>query len=689
MKIISVLPLKKGIPKDNLIYFTGLNIPAGNVVSVPIKNREILALVTRSEELKEKKSNIKDMNFNLRKVTKDKGSSVFLREFLDTIFETSKYFAQKDNNAVVSLIPNVFLEEYDKIKKISARGKSLPVLWHNASGGKNEKNIRAEKLLFQYPLQDRISVYRTLVRESFAKNKSIFMVMPTQFDIEKFTDQLSKGIEQFTFSLHSGISAKKILAAYEKIINSAHPVLIIGTPPFLSIPKENIGSIILEYENSDTYKMIMKPHLDLRVFVEIYASKINAKFMMADEILRLETIGRIDTDNLNPLYPLSFRINFGGEIKIENPNKKKEARLPSEGSKASFFKIFSDKTIEKIKDALENKKKVFVFTLRKGLATMTLCKDCGETISCEKCGSPLTLYSSHQDKKRMFVCNRCQVNIDGDTICAHCGSWNLLPLGIGTDTVFEEVKKLFPKNKIFQLDKKYAKTMSNAKKIIKEFNENEGSILIGTEMAFFYLKNEIQKKIPLSIIASFDSLWSIPNFKMGEKIIQIILSIIDNTKESLIIQTKNENDPAILAIKTGNLLPFAREELEDRRRLSYPPYKRFIKIKHLGDKEQTLKAKKMLEEIFKEYSPIIFSGFVPRLKPDRPSAALQQLRAGNAMRNITDRGKYVTNALIKIDPKKWSLPELSAGSSIDENLLTKLLSLPPSFEVLVDPEDLL
>jgi primosomal protein N' len=163
---------------------------------------------------------------------------------------------------------------------------------------------------------------------------------------------------------------------------------------------------------------------------------------------------------------------------------------------------------------------------------------------------------------------------------------------------------------------------------------------------------------------------------MGEKIIQIILSIIENTKDKVIIQTKNENDPAILAIKTGNLLSFVREELEDRRKLSYPPYKRFIKIIYFGDKEQTIKARKILEEIFSarggstsggnEYTFEIFSGFIAK-----------------------NKSKYVTNTLIKIDTQKWSLPEISSNSSIDENLLAKLLSLPPSFEIFVDPEDLL
>jgi len=588
MKIISVIPFKKGIPKGDLTYFTSLEISLGDIVTVSIKSKKTLALVTSVEELKDKKSNVKGMDFNLKKVIDNKGSSIFLKEYLDTIFVTARYFAQNKNYMMTSLIPNIFIEKYDHIAKTIINSKENIF--------KNQTSIKSEKLLFQVPFEDRISIYKTLVRESFARNKSVFFVLPTQTDIDKFKNHLSKGIEQFTFLIHSGISPKKNLSACEKILSSKHPVLIIGTAPFLSIPRNDISTIILEHENSNAYKTVGKYNIDLRVFVEIYASKINAKFILADEILRYETIGRKDIDNLAPLYPLSFRIDFGGDIEILGKNEK--------------FKVLKEESIEKIESTISNKKNVFIFSLRKGLATMTICRDCAETISCIECGSPLVLFTSHQGKKRIFVCNRCQKDMDGDTVCPSCQSWNLVPLGIGTDTVYEEIEKLFPKVKIFKLDKESAKNATGAEKIVKEFEENSGAILVGTEMAFSYLK----ESVPLSIIASFDSLWSIPNFKMSEKIIQILISIINNTKKKLIIQTKNESDRTLKAIESRNLLSFVREELEDRKNLGYPPYKRFIKITHLGDKEQTIKARKMLEETFKEYSPEIFSGFVTKLQ---------------------------------------------------------------------------
>lgn len=653
MKIITVIPLKKKAHKGDLTYFSGLNISAGNIVSVPIRNKETLAIVTSCEDLIEAKSDVKGMDFNLKKVSKDKGSSIFLKDFIDTIFDSCRYFAQTRANAIASMIPNIFLEEYDKVAKIINNQKT--------NTPEDRSNLKAEKLLLQCGKEDRISTYKTLVRESFARDKSVFVILPTESDIDKFRDALSKGIDQFTIPIHGGLSEKKSLEAIEKIITSSHPVLIIGTPAYLSIPRKDIGTIILEHENSSVYRMQRKPYFDLRVFAELYASKICAKFVLADEILRYETIGRKDADNFNPLHPLSYRIDFGGEIMVENPRASSENSFSDEKI-IPVFKIFSEQSASTISSALENKKNVFIFSLRKGLATVTSCKDCGEVFSCKSCGAPMVLYTSHHGKKRMFVCNRCEQSIEGDVSCVNCGSWNLVSLGIGTDTVKDEIEKLFPKIKIFKLDKESAKTAVGAKKIAREFEESSGSILVGTEMAFFYLKN----KIPLSIIASFDSLWSVPSFKISEKIIQLIISLIGNTTDKLIIQTKNDNDATILAIKSSNLLSFVREELEDRKKLDYPPFKRFIKITHMGDKIAIAEARKTLEEIFRDYNPEIFSGFVEKL-----------------------RDKYITNALIKISPEKWSLPELKTNSNIDENLLNKLLSLPATFEIFVDPEDLL
>ena len=643
-KMVTVIPLKKGPFRTNLTYFTAKDIANGSIVDISVRNKKILGLVLSSEDATDAKSDIKNLSFILKKIIEVKECSIFRKEFIESALEISTYFVSRKNDTITSLIPSIFREKYNELAKF----KNDTALFEPIS-----QNVKPEKVLFQAPLEDRISFYKTLIRGSFAEKKSIFMVLPTEYDIEVFYESLSKGIENFIFCMHGGLKPKKVIEKYKQIMLSSHPLLILGTAQFLSIPRQDIGMVILEHESSGAYKIIPKSNFDLRTFTEFFSSKIGAKLILGDSLLRFETIARKETEDMNEAHPMSFRINSEG-IKIETIN-------PTEG-KTSKFAIFSEKSVQEIQNTIKNKKNVFIFSLRKGLATMTICRDCNETVNCEKCLAPVVLYLSRDRKKRMFVCNKCNTEKNPETICAHCGSWNLMPLGIGTDTVFEEVKDKLLKKKIFRLDKESIKTPVAAEKIIKEFEENPGSILIGTEMAFFYLK----KKADLSIVASFDSLWSIPNFRMSEKIIQLLLSIISKTERKIIIQTKNKNDPALLSVKSENLLPLVRKELGDRKNLGYPPYKRFIKIIYLGNKISSLESQKTLREIFKEYNPEIFSGFMAK-----------------------NKNQYITNALLKLDPQKWSLPELSAGSSIDQNLFNLLSSLPPSYEVSVDPEDLL
>lgn len=650
MNIITVIPLQKSVFKEELTYFSVKDIPISSIVSIMIRNKKVLGLVVDISPLSTMKSNIKEMDFNLKKITEVKEHSIFSDEFLSASFLTSRYYATNKSTGVSVLIPSIFKDEYDKFAKFKKINTNTDL------ANTDNKKIKTEKLLFQANFDDRMGIYKTMIRGIFADNKSIYLVLPNEQDIDKYYSLLSKGIENFTFKLHSGVKKKKMLEDYEKIVSNDHPVLILGTPKYLCIKRDDIHTIILEKEHSSAYRMMMKPHFDLRTFVEIYANSIGARLIFADTLLRFETISRKEEEGLAELYPMSFRTNFEGTTSIIGPEK--------EAKKGEKFKIFKKESLEEIENNINKKKNTFVFALRRGLATQTICKDCNDILICDKCHAPVVLYNSKNNTKRTFVCNRCKSELDANTPCRLCGSWNLLPLGIGTDTVYEELSAIYKKDniKIFKLDKENAKTAKEAQKIIEEFENEKGAILIGTEIALVYLKD----KVPVSIISSFDSLWSIPNYKMGERILEIVLSIIEKTDDKLIIQTKNNKDSALLSIESNNMLPFVKEELSDRKLLDYPPYKRFIKVSSLGDKKEIQEIKKSLQEIFTEYNPELFTGFIAKIKD-----------------------KYNINMLITLDIEKWSLKEVSNKGSVDEKLFNLLSNLPPAFQIYVDPENIL
>ena len=335
MKIVTVIPLEKGAFKEDLTYFTAKDIENGSIVSVPIRNKKILGLVVSCEDVSDAKSGIKDMSFRLKKIIEIKKHSIFRNEFIESALLISSYFVSKKNSGVVSFIPSIFREKYDEIAKF----KDGP--WGNSLKDR-PLEIKTEKLLFQAPLEDRLSYYKTLIRGQFAQKKSVFIVLPTEYDIEIFYQALSKGIENFTFSMYGALRPKKIIEKYEQIMNSPHGVLILGTVQFLSIPRMDLGAIIVEHESSSVYKMIPRPHFDARIFTELYAVKINAKFILGDTLLRYETIARKETDGLGEVYSMSFRTNFDG-VKIDIVNPQIKEALPL-GGKASKFKIFPEES---------------------------------------------------------------------------------------------------------------------------------------------------------------------------------------------------------------------------------------------------------------------------------------------------------------------------------------------------------
>ena len=62
-------------------------------------------------------------------------------------------------------------------------------------------------------------------------------------------------------------------------------------------------------------------------------------------------------------------------------------------------------------------------------------------------------------------------------------------------------------------------------------------------------------------IASFDSLFSIPDFRIREKIFRLILQTKDIAREKFLIQTRNPNDSTVEFAISGNLVEFYKKEM--------------------------------------------------------------------------------------------------------------------------------
>ncbi|MBU6431238.1 MAG: hypothetical protein KGJ58_03290 [Patescibacteria group bacterium] len=629
MKLLEAIPISRGISKETLTYFTAANVSAGSIVKVPLRKKTVPAIVLSLQEVSEAKSSIKDSPYSIKKIKEMKSFELVSPKFIEAAKEMADYLATTTGSALNSVIPKSILLNADKLK--------TEIKFH-------ERPRVHEKFVLQADDEERYANYRSFIREEFAKGLSIFFCLPTIQDIKKTYEILSKGIEQYSFILHGGLSKKEISENWANVLSEAHPVLVIATGSFLSIPRDDIGAIILDKENSSAYKNRTRPYLDVRKFSEILSEKLKIKLILGDLLLRTETIWRRGQGEFIELSPLKFRSLSTAKQEIVDMKKLKG------GKEAAPFKIISDELERLAKTTQENNENMFIFVARRGLSPTTLCNDCGNIVLCSLCKAPTVLHRSN--KENFFLCHRCGERHGALEKCANCGGWNLTALGIGMEKVCEELSGKFPEARIFKIDSDNSPTRKIACQTIKKFYESPGGILLGTEMALLYLS----EKIASAAVVSIDSFFSLPDFRINEKVMNILLKTRSFAAKNFLIQTRDSSQKIIEYAVKGNLAEFYRDEINDRKALKYPPFSIPIKITTFGEKKKVADEMDKLEKYLDPYPVLIFPAFTPYAK-----------------------GKYGMHGLIKIPRDDW----------IDRTLLDRIRNLPPHFNINVDPESFL
>ena len=639
MRVVDVLPLSKGVFRDSLSYFTGDSaIRAGSIVSVPVRGKKILSLVASVRDAREIKTDLRRRNYALRKVESLKSSPFLLPEFLKAAEDTAIFFVGSTGSVLSAFIPKPILES----KRTLAHTESA------SSDGSLGKKVR-ETLALQASDEERFSEYKSLIRERFARGLSVFLCFPTTQEADELLTSLDRGIKQYSFVLHSALPKAKIISTWNAALSEPHPVLIIGTGTFLSIPRADIGTIIIERESSRFYKSGVRPYADVRVFAEYFAKARGLELLFGDIVLRVETIYKVEQGEYAAFGGvLKFRSLSGALYRIVDMR----AGVSSDKDKKikNKFQILGDDIRTIITEGSKANEKLFIFTSRRGLSPVTLCGDCGTIVNCLKCVAPVTLHRG--GAHTFFLCHHCGEKRDARERCRICDSWKLETLGIGIEAVEEAVKKLVPGLPVFRLDKDVAKTNKKALEIAQKFTDAPGGILIGTELATYYLKGPIEN----SAVVSIDSLFSLPDFRIDERIFYLLLSIRAKTTKRFLIQTRNIEATLLAHAALGAINDFYREEIEVREKFSYPPFSTLIKISTEGRREVIEKETATLEKFFEGYNISIFPAFISTVK-----------------------GKYILNILISTLRSSWP----------DFELIRKLKSLPPAYKIQVDPESIL
>ncbi len=627
MNIIEVIPIAKGITAESLSYFTSQDVPLGAVVTIPLRKKNVQGIVISTRPAADLKEEIKNATFSLKKLDKIKTTNFFSPAFMEMASQSADYYATSIASILDILVPEYILKNVGKLKKVPATIPSSPPI---------SQSVSFEKYAVQGNDEERYGTWKSLIRQEFARKRSIFFLFPTIEEAEFAFTVLEKGVEGYAFLLNSSLTNKDLIETWNTIMDEPHPVVIISTGGFLSLPRTDIETIVVERESSKAYKIPRRPFLDVRHVTELLAEKRQIKIFFADNFLRMETLWR----------KIEGEIVEASPFKLRSLSTARDTLIDMRQSKPASFKIISDEVqalLERCKNESEN---LLILATRRGTAPSTVCGDCQNIVTCNNCSSPVVLHG------KSFLCHRCGERRSAEEYCKVCGSWKLGTIGIGIDLVEEKIKDKYPEISLFRIDSDTVANDRLAHNVMQKFREKPGSILLGTEMMLQYIHTKIEN----SAIISLDSLFSLPDFRIQEKIFSMLVKIRTLTTKEFIVQTRKAEEKVFEYGLKGNISDFYRITIEDRKKFNYPPFSILIKITLEGKKDQIVKEMEVAQTILEPHEVDVFPAFTHTVK-----------------------GNYVLHGLLRLEEGKWPDPSLSA----------KLRSLPPSVSIKVDPDTLL
>ena len=663
MNLITVIPLTRQKVAATLSYFTSSEVPVGAIVTVPLRSKTISAIVSDSRPVADVKADVKNAPFEIRKLGSVKAIDFFPPAFIEACRTLALHYATNTGAIIDALIPDILLENAHKISPPGIPAKKSVTQIGAA------KSIPNEIHAVQGDDADRMSTWRSLIRQEFARKKSVVFHTPTIEEAKNLFKLLEKGIEDYIFILHNKLPKKEIIETWESIAKTEHAVTIITAGIFPLLPRSDISSVVIERENSRGWISPKSPYADLRKAFEIINMRMpDRTIYLADCLLRTETLSRLDRHEISQGSPFKWRsISTAEDILLDMlPNKSQEntdsrfkiqdAREGAEPIKG--FRILSRELEDLVIKNQEDNSHLFIYAVRRGLATMTVCNDCETIVSCAQCSAPVVLHASKASDpspkagRNFFMCHVCGSRRSADEVCKKCGGWRLTPLGIGLDRIEQEIRDKYPNIDIFKIDADITKTDKQITSTLDKFRSKPGSILLGTEIASLHLHETVDH----CAIVSLDSLFALPDFRIPEKIMYTLIRLRTLASRSILVQTRRINEKVFSYALKGNLSDFHRETIAERRRFGYPPFMTLIKISIEGKKENISEAMAGIQKMIEPYEVDIFPAFTG-----------------------TTRGNSIIHGLIKIAPESW--PNL--------DLVSKLQSLPPNVSVKVDPESLL
>ena len=415
-------------------------------------------------------------------------------------------------------------------------------------------------LLHGVTASGKTQVYIRLIEEALTRGKTAMLLVPeialTPQMLRRFTAQFGSDVAM----LHSALPLTERYDQWKRIRRGEVRV-VLGTRSAVFAPLQNLGLIILDEEQETSYQSENPPRYHARDVAQFRCAQNDALLLLGSATPTIETAYAAKNSRYQ-VFSLHKRFNDLPLPKVLIADMKDELRQGNETSIGHALRAELEKNIERGEQSI-------LFLNRRGSARMLLCGECGYVPQCPRCSVPMT-YHSANERLMCHYCGHSEAVVDR---CSECGGL-MKRVGSGTQKVEQELFDLFPKTKVLRMDADTVGASRGHEALLREFEEKNIPILLGTQMVAKGLDFE---NVTLVGVLDADLSLYAQNYHATERTYSLLAQVVGRAGRGerpgrAVIQTYHPENEVIQAAAKQDYETFYQNELRMRSLRRYPPF---------------------------------------------------------------------------------------------------------------------
>lgn len=446
------------------------------------------------------------------------------------------------------------------------------------------------QLLFGVTGSGKTEVYLQLLEEILKKGEQGLVLVPEISLTPQLIQRFARRFGDKIAAIHSHLTDREKTNQWWQMVSQEKQILI-GARSALFCPIPNLKLIIVDEEHEPSFKQEEKLKYHGRDAAIMLAKGLDIPIVLGSATPSLETWKNV-LDGRYHLHKLTQRVAERSlpHVEVVDLRQLKTLDLEKQNSLSHREGLpywMSPLLFQKTEEALLNGDQAALFLNRRGLAQLVLCPSCGHTVECPNCDINLTLHAGSH-----LVCHYCDYHENLKKKCPDCKEGELEAIGLGTELIEKDLARLFPSARIARADRDEITNRSELEELVEKMEKHEIDLLVGTQMIAKGLDFPKLKVVGLVLA---DVGFNLPDFRATERSFQLLTQMSGRAGRhvqpgeqpgQVIIQTYNTAHESIQHAIRHDFENFARDELQTREALHYPPMGRLAGFRIQGARAQ-------------------------------------------------------------------------------------------------------